>query len=79
MQSVISKWLPEEKVLQLDTSIDALNVLRRVGSQKQRNVSYRNKRAHLLAEEMKFKCNEVCTRVIAAHSNQEIRNNFDFL
>lgn len=63
VQSVISKWLPEEKVLQLDTSIDALNVLRRVGSQKQRNVSYRNKRAHLLAEEMKFKCNEDSTEV----------------
>ncbi|XP_017880075.1 pre-rRNA-processing protein TSR1 homolog [Ceratina calcarata] len=54
----ISKWLPEEKVLQLDSATDAFNVLRRVGSQKQRTVSYRNKRAHLLAEEVKFKSNE---------------------
>ena len=56
-QSTISKWLPEEKILNLDTPTDALNVLRRIGSRKQKAVSYRNRRAHLLAEEMKFKCN----------------------
>nr|XP_034190311.1 pre-rRNA-processing protein TSR1 homolog isoform X1 [Osmia lignaria]XP_034190312.1 pre-rRNA-processing protein TSR1 homolog isoform X1 [Osmia lignaria] len=61
MQSEISKWLPEEKICPLDTSTDALNVLRKVGSQKQRTVSYRSKRAHLLAEEIKFKCNEDST------------------
>lgn len=61
VQSEISKWLPEEKIFHLDTSTDAFNVLRRVGSQKQRTVSYRNKRAHLLAEEIKFKCNDDST------------------
>ncbi|XP_076638986.1 tsr1 ribosome assembly factor [Colletes latitarsis] len=63
VQSTISKWLPEEKISQLDTSTDALNVLRRVGFQKQRTVSYKNKRAHLLAEELKFKCNEDSTKL----------------
>ncbi|XP_043261297.1 pre-rRNA-processing protein TSR1 homolog [Colletes gigas] len=63
VQSKISKWLPEEKISQLDTSTDALNVLRRIGFQKQRTVSYKNKRAHLLAEELKFKCNEDSTKL----------------
>ncbi|XP_076236064.1 tsr1 ribosome assembly factor isoform X1 [Calliopsis andreniformis] len=63
VQSAISKWLPEEKILQLDTSVDALNVLRRVGSQKQRTVSYRNKRPYLLAEEIKYKANEDSTDI----------------
>ncbi|OAD58581.1 Pre-rRNA-processing protein TSR1 like protein [Eufriesea mexicana] len=63
VQSEISKWLPEEKVLELDTSIDAFNILRRISSQKQRTVSYKNKRAHLLAEEVKFKCNENSTEL----------------
>ena len=59
VQSELSKWLPEENVLQLNTPTDAFNVSRRVGTQKQRTVSYRDKRAHLLAEEIKFKCNDV--------------------
>lgn len=69
VQSKLSKWLPEEKVLQLDTTTDAFNVLRRVGTQKQRTVSYRDKRAHLLAEEIKFKCNEVGIDVIIIYTN----------
>lgn len=69
VQSKLSKWLPEEKVLQLDTPTDAFNVLRRVGTQKQRTVSYRDKRAHLLAEEIKFKCNEVGIDVIIIYTN----------
>lgn len=60
MQRAISKWLPDEKVLELDTVDDCLNILRRVGSQKQRNVFYKNIRPHLLAEEISFECNEVC-------------------
>ncbi|XP_031846369.1 tsr1 ribosome assembly factor [Nomia melanderi] len=58
VQTTINKWLPEAKISQLDTATDALNVLRRVGSQKQRSVAYKNKRPHLLAEEIKFNCNE---------------------
>ncbi|CAL7942706.1 unnamed protein product [Xylocopa violacea] len=63
VQSEISKWLPDQKIFQLDSPTDAFNVLRRIGSQKQRNVSYRDKRAHLLAEEVKFKCNENSTEL----------------
>ncbi|XP_012277899.1 pre-rRNA-processing protein TSR1 homolog [Orussus abietinus] len=56
-QKTISKWLPQEKVHSLDKPTDTLNILRRAGSQKQRNVAYRNKRAHLLAEQIKYTCN----------------------
>lgn len=38
----------------LDKSADALNMLRRAGSQKQRSVIYRNKRSYLLAENVQF-------------------------
>ncbi|KAL2720052.1 pre-rRNA-processing protein TSR1 [Vespula squamosa] len=54
----ISKWLPEEKVFHLDTSIDSLNILRRAGTQKQRTVSYKAKRPYLLAEDLKFISNK---------------------
>lgn len=60
MQRAISKWLPDDKVLELDTANDSLNMLRRVGSQKQRSIFYKNMRPHLLAEEFSFVCNEVC-------------------
>ncbi|XP_043462777.1 pre-rRNA-processing protein TSR1 homolog [Leptopilina heterotoma] len=54
VETEISKWLPEEKTLQLDTSLDALNILRRIGSQKQKNVFFRSRRPYLLAEKLKF-------------------------
>lgn len=58
VQRAISKWLPDDKVLELDTANDSLNMLRRVGSQKQRSIFYKNMRPHLLAEEFSFVCNE---------------------
>ncbi|XP_012214435.2 pre-rRNA-processing protein TSR1 homolog [Linepithema humile] len=58
VQRIISKWLSEEKVFELDTSTDCLNVLRRAGSQKQRNVFYKDKRPHILAEEFSFDCDD---------------------
>lgn len=64
MQSVISKWIPEEKVFEFDSAADCLNILRRAGSQKQRNVFYRNKRPHLLAEKFSFKSDGVCLTII---------------
>lgn len=60
MQRAVSKWLPDEKVFELDTADDCLNMLRRVGSQKQRNIFYKSIRPHLLAEEISFESNEVC-------------------
>ncbi|KAL0126341.1 hypothetical protein PUN28_005023 [Cardiocondyla obscurior] len=56
VQRAISKWLPEEKVLELDTSMDCLNMLRRAGSQKQRNLFYKDVRPYLLAEQVSFEC-----------------------
>jgi hypothetical protein len=38
----------------LDKPADALNFLRRAGSQKQKEIMYRNKRSYLLAENIKF-------------------------
>lgn len=58
-QDLISRWLPEEKILTLDKSADALNLLRKVGSQKQTDVAYRNKRPHLLAEEIEYTVSKI--------------------
>ncbi|XP_053602229.1 pre-rRNA-processing protein TSR1 homolog [Plodia interpunctella] len=54
VQKLISKWLPEEKVLQLDKSSDGLNVLRRIGNQKRNILHHREKRPYLLAEEVQY-------------------------
>lgn len=59
IQKVIQKWFPDEKIMGLDNSSDALNILRRAGSQKQKEVFYRNKRSFLLAEDLQFIKNEV--------------------
>ena len=64
VQSELCKWLPKEEVFQLSTPIDAFNILRRIGTRKQRTVSYRNNRAQLLGEKAVFKCNEVGIDVI---------------
>lgn len=58
MQRTISKWLHEEKVIELDTANDCLNMLRRAGSQKHKSLFYKDIRPHLLAEEVSFKCDE---------------------
>ncbi|KAK0086595.1 hypothetical protein PV325_002904 [Microctonus aethiopoides] len=57
-QSLINKWLPEEKILPLNNAADALNLLRKVGSQKQRKVAFRDKRPYLLAEDVEFSSGE---------------------
>lgn len=60
MQRAISKWLPSEKVFELDTTIDCLNMLRHAGLQKQRSLFYKDIRPYLLAEEVSFECDGVC-------------------
>lgn len=42
----------------IDKPADGLNILRRAGCQKQRNVIYRNKRSYLMAENVKFNLDE---------------------
>lgn len=58
VQKAVSKWLPEEKLSTLDKPMDALNLLRRAGSQKQRDVTYRDRRPYLIAESIKFSNDE---------------------
>lgn len=61
VQKTLFKWLPEEKVMTLNSDVDALNILRHAGSQKQRNIIYRNKRSYLLGENVKFSFNKDVT------------------
>lgn len=54
IQKLITKWLPNEKVMTLSKEADGLNVLRRIGNQKRKNVLYRDRRPHLFAESYQF-------------------------
>lgn len=54
IQKLVNKWLPEEKVMTLDKNTDGVNILRRVGNQKRKSVLYRDRRPHLLAEEVEY-------------------------
>ncbi|CAG9784847.1 unnamed protein product [Diatraea saccharalis] len=54
VQKLISKWLPEEKVMQLDKSSDGLNLLRRIGNQKRNVLHHRERRPYMLAEEVEY-------------------------
>lgn len=54
LQKSINRWLPDEKMMVLEKESDALLVLRKVGSQKLRNIIQRDRRPHLLAEQVEF-------------------------
>ncbi|XP_049809647.1 pre-rRNA-processing protein TSR1 homolog [Schistocerca nitens] len=54
LQKIFSRWLPDMKIMALDKCDEALNVLRRAGSQKLRSVTYRDRRPHMLVEEIEF-------------------------
>ncbi|CAK1552832.1 unnamed protein product [Leptosia nina] len=54
VQKLVSKWLPDEKVMQLDKSSDGLNLLRRIGNQKRNVIHHREKRPYMLAEEVEY-------------------------
>lgn len=54
VQKLISKWLPEEKVMQLDKNSDGLNILRRIGNQKRNIIHHREKRPYMLAEDIEY-------------------------
>ncbi|XP_012255079.2 pre-rRNA-processing protein TSR1 homolog isoform X2 [Athalia rosae] len=70
VQKLISKWLPDEKVMPLEKTIDALNVLRRLGLQKRRSLSYRDNRPHLLAENVTFKTGD--QTMLKGHGTLEV-------
>lgn len=54
-QKFISKLLPEEKIMQLDTSSEGLNVMRRIGGQKKRILHNVANRPHLFGDVVEFK------------------------
>lgn len=54
LQKVISRWLPDEKIMILSRFGDGLPVLRRAGSQKQRYIKYRDMRPHMLGEAVEY-------------------------
>ncbi|KAL9908240.1 tsr1 ribosome assembly factor [Glossina fuscipes fuscipes] len=53
-QKFMSKLLPKEKIVQLDTNADGLNILRRIGGQKKNVLHNRNNRSHLLGDHVEF-------------------------
>nr|XP_017010616.2 pre-rRNA-processing protein TSR1 homolog [Drosophila takahashii] len=54
-QKIISKLLPEEKIMQLDTASEGLNVMRRIGGQKKRILHNVANRPHLFGDVVEFK------------------------
>lgn len=52
IQKEIGQYLPDEKVSTLTSDSDSLVVLRRIGGQKQKSVTQRDRRPHLMAEEI---------------------------
>ncbi|KAL1498358.1 hypothetical protein ABEB36_009170 [Hypothenemus hampei] len=54
VQKIVTKWLPDEKLLVLDKNIDAINILRKIGNQKRKPVLYRDKRPYLYGEELVY-------------------------
>ncbi|KAI4465355.1 ribosome biogenesis protein [Holotrichia oblita] len=54
IQKQISKWFPDEKVISLEKPGDELNLLRKIGNQKQKAVTYRDRRPHLYAENVEY-------------------------
>ncbi|KAI5748096.1 hypothetical protein M8J77_021827 [Diaphorina citri] len=54
IEKVVNKYIPEEKVMGLSNPTDVLNVMRKIGNQKQRKIVFRDRRPHLLAEKLDF-------------------------
>lgn len=54
IQKLINKWLPDEKLMALDRNADGINILRKIGQQKRRPVTYRDCRPHLYADNVEY-------------------------
>lgn len=54
IQKLINKYLPNEKLMTLDKNADGINILRRIGGQKRKDLLYRDRRPHLYAENVEF-------------------------
>lgn len=56
-QKFVSKHLPEEKILTLDTRSEGLNLMRRIGAQKKNVLHNKANRPHLYGEHLEFVTN----------------------
>ena len=54
VQKFMSKLMPEEKIVQLDTNDEGLNVLRKIGAQKQNKLHNKANRSHLFGEKIVY-------------------------
>lgn len=54
LEKAVQKYIPEEKAMGLSNSMDVLNIMRKIGNQKQRKIVFRDRRPHLLAEKLDF-------------------------
>lgn len=52
IQKEMGQYLPDEKVLTLSSDSDSILLLRRIGSQKQKSITQRDRRPHLMVEEI---------------------------
>lgn len=57
VQKYIQKLLPEERVMQLDTNAEGLNVMRRIGGQKKNRLLNKSNRPHIFGEKSEFVVN----------------------
>lgn len=53
-QKFITKILPDEKIMQFDTNMDGLNVIRRIGGQKKNVLHNKKNRPHLFGEKVNY-------------------------
>ncbi|XP_053953037.1 pre-rRNA-processing protein TSR1 homolog [Anastrepha ludens] len=54
VQKFVSKLLPKEKVMQLDTNAEGLNVMRRIGGQKKNIIPNKANRPHLFSDKIEY-------------------------
>lgn len=54
VQKFISKVLPKEKVMQLDTNAEGLNIMRRIGGQKKNVLPNKTNRPHLFSDKIEI-------------------------
>uniref|UniRef100_A0A6M2DCU8 Pre-rRNA-processing protein TSR1 homolog n=1 Tax=Xenopsylla cheopis TaxID=163159 RepID=A0A6M2DCU8_XENCH len=60
---VLNNYMPNEKVIDCGSMSDNLNILRRIGTQKQKSILFRDSRPHIHAESLDFNldCNKMGT------------------
>lgn len=54
IQKLINKYVPDEKLMVLDKNTDGINLIRRIGNQKQKSVLFRDRRPHMYAEHVEY-------------------------